>query len=215
LYKEQTMGTYYQPLRLDGASEGIFYVNLSHGGSRLGMECLAYHEAVPGHHFQIALAKESPDSRFFHALLHPTGYIEGWALYVERLASEYRWYTDTYSLIGYHNSELFRAVRLVVDTGIHWKRWSRERAYEYMVENLGWGSYQEIDRYITWPGQACAYKVGELKILELRDKAREILGEEFSMQEFHDVVLEHGSVPLTMLERLVDHYLTEKTDNDF
>ncbi len=214
-FKEQTTGTHYQPLKLDGASEGIFYVNLSHGRSRLGMECLAYHEAIPGHHFQIALERESPDSRLFHTLLHPTGYLEGWALYVERLAHEQRWYNDTYSVIGYHMSELFRAVRLVVDTGIHAKRWSRERAYQYMVENLGWGSYQEIDRYITWPGQACAYKVGEMKILELRKKAEERLGERFDIKEFHEVVLKHGAVPLTMLERIVDAYLEEKLNAPF
>jgi len=212
-FKEKTSPTYYQPLKLDGSSQGIFYVNLSHEPAKPGMECLAYHEAIPGHHFQIALEKESPDFRLFHTFLHPTGYIEGWALYVERLANEYNWYSNAYSVIGYHNSELFRAVRLVVDTGIHSRKWSREKAHEYMVENLGWGSYKEIDRYITWPGQACAYKVGEMKICELRKKAEMALGEEFSIREFHEVVLRHGRGPLTILEELVDNHIKNRGKN--
>lgn len=210
-FKEKTAGTYYQPLKLDGTAQGIFYANLSHGRAKLGMECLTYHEAIPGHHFQIALERESPNFRLFHTFLHPTGYIEGWALYVEKLANEYEWYSGAYSVIGYHNSELFRAVRLVVDTGIHSKRWTREKAYQYMVENLGWGSYKEIDRYITWPGQACAYKVGEIRICQLRKKAEEALGEKFSIKEFHEVILKHGRVPLTMLEELVNDYIEEKS----
>lgn len=206
-YKETTMGTYYQPPKLDGSEGGIFYANLSYQHNKPGMKALAYHEAIPGHHFQIALEQEQTDARLFKALFLFTGYVEGWALYAERLAKEYGCYDDTYSLIGYHRSELFRALRLVIDTGIHYKKWSRDQAYNYLLDNLGWSSYAQIDRYIVWPGQACAYKVGELKILQLRERAQEILGDKFDIKEFHNVVLQHGSVPLDVLERLVDEYI--------
>lgn len=208
-FMEKTMGTFYQPLKLDKSSSGIFFVNLSGGRIKPGMECLSFHEAIPGHHFQIALDRESPEFRLFYTLLHPTGYIEGWALYVEKLALENEWYSDTYSVFGYYNSELFRAVRLVVDTGIHYKKWSREQARTYMNENLGWSSYNEIDRYITWPGQACAYKIGEIKILELRKKAKNELENMFNIKDFHDVVLKYGSLPLIMLEKLVEDYINK------
>ena len=121
-------------------------------------------------------------------------------LYSEKLDMENGWLDDPYSKLGYLNSELFRAVRLVVDTGIHDKRWTRDQAYDYMVQNLGWGSYREIDRYIVCPGQACAYKIGELIILELRELAKKKLGKDFNMKEFHRVVLEYGAVPLEILE---------------
>jgi len=206
-FKERTMGTYYQPPKLDGSSGGVFYANLSYQQRKSGMKTLAYHEAIPGHHFQFALEHESPDSRLFKSLFFFTGYVEGWALYAEKLAKEYGFYTDIYSLIGYLQSELFRAARLVVDTGIHSKKWTREQAYQYMLENLGWGSFGELDRYIVWPGQACAYKVGELKILELRERAEEELGDRFDIKDFHTVILKHGSVPLEILEQLVEEYI--------
>ncbi len=206
-FKEATMGTFYQPPKLDGSSGGIFYADLSYQHSKPGMKTLAYHEAIPGHHFQIALEQESSDSRLFKALFFFTGYVEGWALYAEKLAKEYGYYNDVYSLIGYLRSELFRAVRLVVDTGIHHKKWTRKQAYQYMVDNYGRAWYSEIDRYIMWPGQACAYKVGELKILELRERARKALGDNFDIKDFHSVILRHGSVPLDILEQLVDEYI--------
>ena len=206
-FKERTMGTYYQPPKLNGSSGGVFYANLSYQHRKSGMKTLAYHEAVPGHHFQIALERESPDTRLFKSLFFFTGYVEGWALYAEKLAKEYGFYTDIYSLIGYLQSELFRAARLVVDTGIHSKKWTREQAYQYMLENLGWGSFGELDRYIVWPGQACAYKVGELKIIELRERAKEELGDRFDVKDFHTVILKHGSVPLEILEQLVEEYI--------
>ncbi len=206
-FKEAVMGTYYQPPKIDGSEPGIFYVNLSYQHSRSGVKALTYHEAIPGHHFQFALEQESPDVPLFKALFFFTGYVEGWALYAERLAGEYGMYNDAQSRIGYLRSELFRAVRLVVDTGIHDKKWTRERVYEYFMDNIGWASLQEIDRYITWPGQACAYKVGEGKLLELRDRAKTVLGDRFDIREFHDTILRNGSVPLNILEGLVNGYI--------
>jgi len=206
-YKEQIVGTYYQPPKLDGSEEGIFYANLSFQHQKSGMKALTYHEAIPGHHLQIALEQEQSEARIFKTLFFFTGYVEGWALYAEKLAKENGFYNDTHCLIGYLRSELFRALRLVIDTGIHHKRWTREQAYTYLLENLGWSEYSQIDRYIVWPGQACAYKVGELKILQLRDHAKGILGERFDIKEFHDVVLSYGSVPLYVLEQLVNDYI--------
>jgi len=213
-FKEKTAGTYYQPPKLDESSGGIFYANLSHQHYRPGMKTLAYHEAIPGHHFQISLEHESPDFRLFKSLFFFTGYTEGWALYAEKLANEYGFYNNVHSLLGYLRSELLRAARLVVDTGIHYKRWTREQAFQYMLNNVGWASYGEIDRYIAWPGQACAYKVGELKILELRERAKKELGDKFDTKEFHSVVLKHGSMPLEILERLINDYIKAvKEDN--
>ena len=206
-YKEEVISSYYRPPKLDGSEGGIFYANLSYQHSRPGMKTLAYHEAIPGHHFQIALEQELPDVRLFKALFSFTGYTEGWALYAEKLAKEYGFYNDTYSLIEYLRSELLRAARLVVDTGIHSMNWTRDRAYRYMLNNVGWSSYKQIDRYIVWPGQACAYKIGELKILELRERAKTALGDKFDIKKFHSVVLKHGSVPLDILEQLVDEYI--------
>ena len=206
-YRERVSGTYYQPPKLDGSEPGIFYANLLNQHRKEGMKALTYHEAIPGHHLQIALEQEQSDARLFKTLFFFTGYVEGWALYAEKLAGEYGFYNGTYSLIGYLRSELLRALRLVIDTGIHYKKWSRERAYAYLLDNLGWSEYSQIDRYIMWPGQACAYKVGELKILELRARAKAELGNRFDIKEFHDVVLRHGSVPLDVLEQLVNDYI--------
>lgn len=206
-FKEQMIGTYYQPPKLSGREPGIFYVNLSYRHAKAGVRTLAYHEAIPGHHLQMALEQESPESRLFKTIFFFTGYVEGWALYAEKLAGEYGMYDDALSRIGYLRSELFRAARLVVDTGIHHRRWTREQAYYYFLDNLGWAAYDEIDRYILWPGQACAYKIGELKILELREKARAALGDRFDIRAFHDAVLQYGSVPLALLERMVDEHV--------
>jgi uncharacterized protein (DUF885 family) len=206
-FKEATMGTYYQPPKLGESNPGVFYANLSYQHFKPGMQTLAYHEAIPGHHFQFAIAREAEDARLYQALFFFTGYAEGWALYAEKLAKEYGFYEDPHSIIGYLRSELFRAARLVLDTGIHSKKWTREKALQYMLENIGWSWPGEIDRYIIWPGQACAYKIGELKMLELRKKAQERLGDDFNIKEFHCIVLEHGSVPLEVLEGLVDDYI--------
>lgn len=206
-YKELIIGTYYQQPKLDGSEGGIFYANLSYQHQKSGMKALTYHEAIPGHHLQIALEQERSEARLFKALFFFTGYVEGWALYAEKLAGEYGFYSETESLIGYLRSELFRALRLVIDTGIHYKKWTRDEAYEYLLSNLGWASYSEIDRYIIWPGQACAYKIGELKLLELRAKMKSELGSGFNIKEFHDIVLRYGSVPLAVLENLVEDFL--------
>jgi uncharacterized protein (DUF885 family) len=207
-YKAATMGTHYSAPLLDGSRGGIFYVSMNYPPWKPGMKTLAIHEGLPGHHFQIAIEKESTKLRMFRNCLFFTSYVEGWALYAEKLGMEYGWFEDIYSQIGYLSSELFRAVRLVVDTGIHYKRWSRDRAADYLRNNLGWTSFDEIDRYMIWPGQACAYKMGELKILELRKMAQDILKKKFDIKEFHTAILQYGSVPLSILETLVKQYIT-------
>jgi uncharacterized protein (DUF885 family) len=207
-FKRHTMGTHYAPPSLDGKRGGIFYISLNYPPFKPGMKTLAVHEGIPGHHFQLSIEKESPEIRMFRNFLYFTSYVEGWALYAEKLAMENGWFGDLYSQLGYLNSELFRAVRLVLDTGIHYKRWSRDRAISYMQENLGWVSTGELDRYIVWPGQACSYKIGELKILELRERAKKELKDKFDIREFHSVVLRHGAVPLPILETIVDEYIS-------
>ncbi|MEW6717125.1 MAG: DUF885 domain-containing protein [Chloroflexota bacterium] len=217
-FREKTMaGAYYQPPDLGGSRPGVFYVNLRDMEEipKFGMKTLAYHEGIPGHHFQIAIAQELRGVPFFRRLIPFVAYAEGWALYAEKLAQEYGVYKDDpFSQLGYFDSELFRAVRLVVDTGIHYKRWTREQAIEYMREHSGITQesvVSEVERYFVMPGQACAYKIGEIKILELRDKARRELGERFDLRKFHNVVLRNGSMPLTVLEQVVDEYIqTEK-----
>jgi uncharacterized protein (DUF885 family) len=209
-YKEKMSGQYYERAPLDGSRPAVFYTNLSWLPFKPGMQTLLHHETIPGHHLQIAIAQESANQHLFNNLTFFTGFLEGWALYAERLAYENGWFEDIYSQIGYLNSELFRAARLVLDTGIHYKKWSREQAMDYMEENLGWSSYGELNRYIVWPGQACAYKIGELKIIELREKAKQELGDEFDLKEFHTVILENGAIPLSLLEEIVNDYILNK-----
>lgn len=211
-YKEQTAGTYYSPAPLDGSREGIFFANMGYRHFKPGMETLTFHETIPGHHLQIALQRESQDIPILRHILWFTSHGEGWALYAEKLAIEQQWYSDINAEISYLQSELFRAVRLVVDTGIHAKRWTRKQAYDYMLEGLGWASYGEIDRYSVWPGQACAYKIGELKILELRKFAEQKLNKKFNLKDFHTAILKHGSVPLEILEENVRKYIDEKKE---
>jgi uncharacterized protein (DUF885 family) len=173
------------------------------------MRTLAYHEAIPGHHFQLTIAQELEGVAFFRRIIPFTAYAEGWALYAERLGLEHGFHRDAFDSLGALQAELFRAVRLVVDTGIHRKRWTRERAIEYMVENTGMAVSEvvtEVERYIVNPGQACAYKVGQLKIIELRQRAMDRLGPRFDIRKFHDVVLTNGALPLTILERLVEDW---------
>ncbi len=208
-HKEQFAGQYYDRAPIDDSRPTIFYTNLSWLPNKAGMQTLLHHETIPGHHLQIAYAQELANIPMYRNFTFFTAFIEGWALYAEKLAFEQGWYSDIYSELGYLNSELFRAVRLVVDTGIHYKRWNREQAAEYMKENLGWSSYGEIDRYSVWPGQACAYKIGELKILELREKAKRKLGNDFDLKEFHDVILRNGAIPLDLLEKVVNDWLNK------
>lgn len=209
-HKEQFAGQYYDRAPIDGSRPAIFYTNLRWLPQKPSMQTLLHHETIPGHHLQIAYAQELANIPMYRNFTFFTAYIEGWALYAEKLAFELGWYNDIYSELGYLNSELFRAVRLVVDTGIHYKKWSREKAAEYMTQNLCWASYGEIDRYTVWPGQACAYKIGELKILELREKAKDALGDTFDIKEFHDVILQNGAIPLDLLEKVVYEWLDGK-----
>jgi uncharacterized protein (DUF885 family) len=173
--------------------------------TKFGLRSLLYHEAVPGHHFHIALQVENKDlPRFMQvrALGGISAITEGWGLYAERLAAESGWYGDDIEgQLGQLDAELFRARRLVVDTGIHAKRWTRQQAIDYGIEA------SEIERYTVYPGQACSYMIGELKILELRDKAQKALGDRFSLREYHNTVLRAGSVPLQVLESQVDAYV--------
>lgn len=208
-------GAYYEAPALDGSRPGTFFANLRNVGEipKFGMRTLAYHEAVPGHHFQIAIAQELKGLPIFRRMLPFTAYAEGWALYAERVAWEAGFQDDPLDNLGRLQAEMFRAVRLVVDTGIHAKRWTREQAIEYMILHTGMGRDEvtaEIERYIVWPGQALAYKVGMEKILELRQRARDQLGEDFDIREFHDVVLKNGSMPLAILERVVDDWIATK-----
>ena len=155
--------------------------------------------------------QERRENRMFKNLLFFTGFGEGWALYCEALAGELGWFSDVPQKIANQNSLLFRAVRLVLDTGIHNKRWTREQALQYMEQNLGWSSRGEVDRYIMWPGQACAYMVGELKIMELREKAKKALGGKFDIREFHRILLQNGTLPLELAEKQVDEYIWSTT----
>jgi uncharacterized protein (DUF885 family) len=207
---------YYQPGDLAGGRPGVFYANLRDMKEihQFGMKTLAYHEGIPGHHFQIAIAMELKGLPFFRRIVPFTAYAEGWALYAERLAAEMGCYKDDpYGDLGRLDSELFRAVRLVVDTGIHYKRWTRQQAIDYMEAHSASAHesvVSEIERYIVMPGQACAYKIGMLKILELRERARESLGDQFDLRQFHSLVLKNGSMPLALLEQVVEGEITLK-----
>ncbi len=206
-YKEQGGLTYYEPASLDGKRKGTFYINMMHSPNKPGMRSLTYHETVPGHHYQIAVQQELSQKRMFKNLLFLNGFVEGWAMYVEDLAKELGWLPDVYSRMAELNSQLFRAVRIVVDAGIHHKKWTKEQAKKYMEDNLGWSSENEIDRYIVWPGQACSYTIGKLKIIKLREKAKKELGSKFNLKDFHMTVLENGSLPLELLEEKVEDYI--------
>lgn len=205
-------GAYYEAPSLDGKRPGTFFANLRNVSeiAKFGMRTLSYHEAVPGHHFQIAIAQELKGLPTFRTMVPFTAYSEGWALYAERLAWEAGFEKDPLDNLGRLQAEMFRAVRLVVDTGLHAKRWTREQAIGYMLDMTGMGNDEvtsEIERYLVNPGQALAYKVGMLKLLELREKARAALGDRFDLREFHDTVLKNGAMPMAILERVVDEYV--------
>ncbi|MEQ1519504.1 MAG: DUF885 domain-containing protein, partial [Usitatibacteraceae bacterium] len=203
---------YYNGPAFDGSKPGVFYANLRKVDEipKFGMRTLAYHEAVPGHHLQTAIAQELKGLPIFRNVIPFTSYNEGWGLYAERLAWEIGYEKNPLDNLGRLQAEMFRAVRLVVDTGIHAKRWTREQAIEYMITNTGMPEIEviaEIERYFVMPGQALAYKVGMIKILQLREKAKQELGAKFSLRDFHDTVLKNGSMPLAVLERVVDEYI--------
>jgi uncharacterized protein (DUF885 family) len=206
---------YYNPPPFDGSRPGVFYVNLRNvaESQRWRMRTLAHHEATPGHHLQISLAQEIEGLPFFRRILPFTAYAEGWALYAERLAGEHGLLPTDLDRLGQLVDEMFRAARLVVDTGIHAKRWSRERAIGYLESHTGKPISEvvaEVDRYIVMPGQALAYKIGQLEILAYRDRARRALGDAFDLREFHDVLLGGGGLPLELLERKVDEWIAAK-----
>lgn len=215
-FREATApGAYYNGPAFDGSRPGIFYINLRNTGevAKFGMRTLAYHEAIPGHHFQIAIQQELTGVPIFRKVLPFTAYAEGWALYSERLAWEAGFQKAPLDNLGRLQAEMFRAVRLVVDTGLHDKRWTREQAIAYMLEKTGMPETDvvaEIERYLVMPGQALAYKVGMNKILELRDNAKKQLGPKFDLKAFHDVVLTGGSMPMALLERRVQQWVAKQ-----
>ena len=213
-YSEKTAaGGYYQSPSLDGSRPGVFYANLYDikQTPKFGMRTLTFHEAVPGHHFQIALNLENEDLTLYRRLGYRTSaFTEGWALYSEQLAVEVGMTKDLYDELGVLQSEMFRANRLVVDTGLHYKKWTREKAMEYMKKTTGMSDTEvrvEIERYIVWPAQATSYKMGMLKILELRDRAINKMGDKFDLKKFHSLVLNQGIVPLFILEDLIDEWI--------
>ena len=219
-FKEATApGAYYNPPAVDGTRPGIFFANLRDMNEvpTFAMRTLAIHEGVPGHHFQISLAQEQSGVPTFRKVVPFTAYSEGWALYAEWLGTELGVYReDRMGDVGRLRDEMLRAVRLVVDTGIHHKRWSRERAIAYMQDKTGLPEsmvVSEVERYIVQPGQACAYKVGMIAIRAARERARAGLGSRFdasALKDFHDLVLGSGALPLEVLDEQVDAWIKRR-----
>jgi uncharacterized protein (DUF885 family) len=209
-FREKTAGkAFYQSPSADGSRPGIYYANLYDmmDMPKYQLEALAYHEGIPGHHMQRSISVQLDNIPEFQKYTSFTAYSEGWGLYSEQLPREMGFYEDPYSDFGRLAMELWRACRLVVDTGIHHKRWTRAEAIDYLVEttpNSVGDSIKAVERYIAMPGQATAYMIGKLKIVELREKARLALGESFDIREFHDEVLKDGPVPLSILAQKVD-----------
>jgi uncharacterized protein (DUF885 family) len=202
----------YQQGTADGSRPGWIRVNISNADKRLltQVEAIAYHEGVPGHHLQISLAQEQIDLPEFRRYLDFTAYTEGWALYSERLGKEVGFYTNPYSEYGRLENEMWRAVRLVVDTGVHYKHWTRQQMVDYFHAHTAMDEINvqtEVDRYIAWPGQALGYKIGQLKILELRARAQQQLGAQFDIRRFHDLVVEGGALPMDVLEQRVNEWI--------
>ncbi|MCF6287896.1 MAG: DUF885 domain-containing protein [Proteobacteria bacterium] len=208
-------GMYTNP-PLDGSKPGIYWINLRDikANPKFDLKTLTYHEAMPGHHWQIALNLEQESLPMLRRMAPYNAYIEGWALYSEKVAAEMGMYkNDPYSDLGRLKAELFRAVRLVVDTGLHYKKWSREQAIKYMAETTGTVESDvvaEIERYMIWPAQALGYKLGMINILKLRADARKQLGDNFDIKEFHDLVLLGGAVPMTILNHRVAQWITQR-----
>jgi uncharacterized protein (DUF885 family) len=218
--RARTSSEYYEEPALDGSRAGFFYLRTVDPEKQTSccMESMILHEAVPGHHLQIALSYEIPGMPDFRKISEFTAYTEGWALYAETLGPDLHMYETPYEMYGYWQGQILRAARLVVDTGIHAKGWSREQAIDYMVSVGADASRDfiasEVDRYIAWPGQALAYKVGQLKILELRALAQQELGQKFDIREFHDVVLRNGTIPLDILEAQVREWIAQSRAAD-
>ena len=215
-YSEQNeAGGYYMSPALDGSRPGVFYANLYDikQTPTYSMRALAFHEAIPGHHLQNALNLENEDLTLYRRFgYYTSAFGEGWALYSERLSVELGMAKTLFDELGVLQSELFRSVRLVVDTGLHYKRWTREEAMDYMKKTTGMSDAEvvsEIERYIVWPGQACSYKVGMIKILDLRERAKDQMGDSFDIRDFHSAVLDHGEPPLFIVEELVDEMIND------
>ncbi|MFM7785624.1 MAG: DUF885 domain-containing protein, partial [Gammaproteobacteria bacterium] len=215
--QDSSAGGYYSSPALDGSRPGRFYINQKNTADnpRWSLPTLLYHEAAPGHHFQISASQLIEDVPLLRKMSPFTAFTEGWGLYAERIAAEdMKLYAeDPLGDLGRLNDEIFRAVRLVVDTGMHHKRWSREQAIEYMLAHTSNSEddvVREIERYVVWPGQATAYKTGQLKIIALRQRAESALGERFDLRAFHELVQMNGAMPLDILERTVDEWIAAR-----
>jgi len=217
-FREKSAGkAFYNRPAADGSRPGIYYANLYDMESMptYQMEALAYHEGIPGHHMQLAIQQELEEVPMFRKFGGYTAYTEGWGLYSEFIPKEMGFYADPYSDFGRLAMELWRACRLVVDTGIHTKKWTREEGIKYYTDNTPnaeLDAVKMVERHIVMPSQATAYKIGMLKILELRKKAKDALGEKFDIRDFHEVVVSHGAIPLNVLEDFVDEYIASKND---
>jgi uncharacterized protein (DUF885 family) len=215
-YLEKTSApAYYEAGTPDGSRPGRLRIDTYNAASRnlYGVEAIAYHEGIPGHHLQISIAQELDDLPAFRKHAHYTAYIEGWGLYAERLGKDAGFYQDPYSDYGRLEADIWRAIRLVVDTGVHSQHWSRQQMVDYFHEHsaIDETSIQaEVDRYIAWPAQATAYKVGQLKILELRERAKKALGDKFDLRAFHDQVLDSGALPLDVLSDRIDAWIAQQ-----
>lgn len=208
---------YNPPPSAEGDRPGIYYVNSYEPSTRplYNLEALAFHEAIPGHHLQIAIAKELPDVHIWRRNVGQTAFVEGWALYAEVLAGEMNLYSSPLSRFGMYNYQAWRAARLVVDTGIHTMGWTRQQAIDFMTKHTALPENEianEVDRYIAWPGQALSYMVGRLEIMRLREEAKARMGDSFSLSEFHDVVLGRGAVPLALLRQNVTRWSEQKPE---
>lgn len=214
--EDGTSGGQYNPPSLDGSKPGVFWINLRdiENLAKFDLPTLTFHETNPGHHWQVSLNMAQTKLPLLRKFAAYNAYVEGWALYAEQVAYEMGMYDqDPYSNLGRLKAEIFRAVRLVVDTGLHHKKWTREQAIAYMMENTGAPHSEakaEIERYMVWPGQALGYKLGMLKILELRSQAQRLLANRFDISEFHDVVLLNGALPLSILEQKVNDWIAEE-----
>jgi uncharacterized protein (DUF885 family) len=203
---------YYDQGTPDGKRPGRVDVNTYNFAERslAGVEAVAYHEGIPGHHLQISIQQELTGLPAFRQQSYYTAYTEGWGLYSERLGKEIGFYQDPYSDYGRLEADMWRAIRLVVDTGVHSEHWTRQQMVDYFHEHSGLDEtniQSEVDRYVAWPAQALGYKMGQLKILELRDRAQRALGAKFDIKAFHDVVLDSGALPLDVLEKQMDAWI--------